>query len=74
MRSHELAKLLLARRDNDVMVRMPWDNDPSETGDPSDPDLFDTHWVNVEAVEYDAKLDRVIIQAETASGPAWGEE
>jgi hypothetical protein len=70
VRSHELARLLLARRDNDVMVQMAIDDDAEETGNP---DLHDMAYVNVQAVGYDPVTDRVMILTEEHSGPSWGE-
>lgn len=68
--SHELARMLLARRDTDLMVRVDVDDDAQETGNPA---LHDTHWVAVLGIEYDADLDRMIIFTEEASGPSWSD-
>jgi hypothetical protein len=68
VRSHELAKLLLARRDNDVMVRVEVDNDPDET---NEAELYDDHWVNATGAVYSSDLDRLIITTEQAFGPAY---
>lgn len=70
MTSHALARRLLAHRDNDVRVFMELDDDAQETGDPA---KYDTAWVKVTGLQYDAENDVMTILTEAHSGPSWGE-
>jgi hypothetical protein len=70
MTSHELARLLLARRDNDVMIKVEVDNDPDETNDAA---LYDMHYLAAHGVVYDSSTDRIFITTETTYGANYDE-
>lgn len=70
MTSHELARLLLARRDNDVRFLVAIndgdDNSPYDMlliGDPSEFAELDEVYGSADPVRYDPKSDVVIIRA-----------
>jgi hypothetical protein len=71
MSSHELARILLSKRDMTVKIQVEYDDDAKEDGS----GIVETHRTNVlRSLGYDSTEDALIIEADFIAGPSWGED